>query len=162
MSDGRWSVSHAAISFGCRLRESSPRGYKLSELSGMRADGERQAPRSDRESSLSSKSSSTRADLSASASTRPIKGLLRTDSTVSRYVISPVARKKKERRKNQKKAEGTFPPFIPTSDLTNEAIARLKRCEPSLSRFDVSSALTLRIIKKKTLTINKSKLKTER
>jgi len=109
---------------------------------------------------LSSKSSPTRADSSARASapTRPIKEPLRTDSTVSRYVISPA--KKERRKKKQKKAEGTFPPFIPASDLTNEAIAQLKRREPSLSRFDVSSALKLRMIKKKH-SRNKSMLKAE-
>ena len=101
---------------------------------------------------LSSKSSPTRADSNARASApiRPIKEPLRTDSTVSRYVISPAAHKKKERKKEgkQEKAEETFPPFIPVSNLTNEAIARLKRREPSLSRFDVSSTLKLRMIKK--------------
>lgn len=100
-----------------------------------------------------------RARARASAPTRPIKEPLRTDSTVSRYVISPAARKKRKKEGKQEKAEGTFPPFIPASNLTNEAIARLKRREPSLSRFDVSSALKLRMIKK--LSRNKLKLKAE-
>lgn len=109
---------------------------------------------------LSSKSSPTRADSSARAHESAYSTNKRTVAngfdgfSICNFPRS--AQKRKKEGKKQEKAEGTFPPFIPASDLTNEAIARLKRREPSLSHFDVSSALKLRMIKKRSQEINRS------
>lgn len=118
----------------------------------MRADGERQASRSDRESSLvkilADASGFERARAHESAYSTNKRTVANGFDGFSICNFPRSAQKRKKEGKKQEKAEGTFPPFIPASDLTNEAIARLKRREPSLSHFDVSSALKLRMIKK--------------
>lgn len=81
---------------------------RLSELLGVRADGERQASRSDRESSLVKILADASGFKRASAPTRPIKEPLRTDSTVSRYVISPAAQKRKKEEKKTRKSRGNI------------------------------------------------------
>lgn len=113
--------------------------------------------------SLSSKSS-PRADSSASAPTRPIKEPLRTDLTVSRYVISPAARKKrKEEEKDKKKEPGEH-----FRRLFRRVTSQMRRSHGLSDGHrvyrvsNVSSALKLQIMKRKRRSRDKSKLKAER